>query len=220
MKLIKYYKTSLNSIIKFPFLFTKYFLIGLKNIFLTLPKLLIYKFKKTPQKTSKIILFLSLTTYLICIFIITRWYVQNERTKKFTTSMTNNEITILDNNSSNEYQDSTNNIVNNNSSNSNSQNIIDNLNYMNVNLKYYIDKNKETVGWIQIKGTNINYPIVQTKNNDYYLKHDFYKRKSSVGWIFADYRNNFNILDNNTIIYGHNLINRTMFGEISCYRLE
>ena len=41
-----------------------------------------------------------------------------------------------------------------------------------------------------------------------------YKRKTNIGWIFADYRDNMENLNNNTIIYGHNLINRTMFGSL------
>jgi len=215
MKIVKYYKTGINSIIKFPFNFAKYFIIGIKSIFLSLPLSIIYKFKKTEKKLSNILLFISFSTYLICIFTLTRWYVQNERTKKFSESMNNQEIIVINNNSTNEYQDNTNTINNTNSSTNKST--TDNLNYINVNLDYYINKNQETVGWIQIKGTNINYPIVQHKDNSYYLNHDFYQKKSSVGWIFADYRNDLNTLNNNTIIYGHNLINRTMFGDIPTF---
>ena len=120
-------------------------------------------------------------------------------------------ITNIDNNSdTNEYQDLTNNIE---PTPPNDPNSI-NTNYINVNLKNYINKNNETVGWIQVNGTNINYPIVQHKDNNFYLEHDFYKRKTNIGWIFADYRDNFTNFNNNTIIYGHNLVNRTMFGSI------
>ena len=122
-------------------------------------------------------------------------------------------ITIKDSNFSNtnEYQDTTTNISN--TLIQSNQNELDNTNYINVNLDYYINKNSETVGWIQINGTHVNYPIVKHQDNSYYLEHDFYKRKTSVGWIFADYRNNFDTLDNNTIIYGHNLINKTIGGK-------
>ena len=68
--------------------------------------------------------------------------------------------------------------------------------------------------WIMVDGTNINYPVVQTDNNDYYLKHNILKRRSTDGWVYLDYRNNMNN-DRNTIFYGHNLLNKTSFGSIS-----
>ena len=74
--------------------------------------------------------------------------------------------------------------------------------------------NPDVVLWIMVDGTNINYPVVQTNNNDYYLKHNILKRYSTDGWIFLDYRNNLNN-DRNTIFYGHNLLNKTAFGSIS-----
>lgn len=75
--------------------------------------------------------------------------------------------------------------------------------------------NNETVGWIVVDGTNINYPIVLGNDNEYYLTHDFNKDFSIGGWIFMDYRNSPLMEDKNTIIYGHNLFNKTAFGAIS-----
>lgn len=75
-------------------------------------------------------------------------------------------------------------------------------------------KNSDTVGWIKVNGTNINYPVVQTKDNDYYLTHAYNKSKNSAGWIYADYRNNMTNFDKNTIIYGHGRLNNTMFGSL------
>lgn len=74
--------------------------------------------------------------------------------------------------------------------------------------------NKDTKGWLYVNGTNINYPIVQGKDNKYYLKHQFNKKKNSAGWIFIDYRNNEIGIDNNTVIYGHDRLNKTMFGSL------
>ena len=65
--------------------------------------------------------------------------------------------------------------------------------------------NKETIGWLKINNIDVDHPIVQAKDNEYYLKHSFDKKKNSKGWLFADYRNHFDNLDDNTIIYGHNL---------------
>ena len=74
--------------------------------------------------------------------------------------------------------------------------------------------NSDVVLWIMVDGTNINYPVVQTNNNDYYLKHNILKRYSTDGWVFLDFRNSLNN-DRNTIFYGHNLLNKTSFGSIS-----
>lgn len=49
-------------------------------------------------------------------------------------------------------------------------------------------KNKDTVSWIQVSGTNINYPVVQTTNNDFYLTHTFDRSYNQAGWVFADFR--------------------------------
>ena len=71
--------------------------------------------------------------------------------------------------------------------------------------------NSDTVGWLRVNNTNVNYPVVQTTNNEYYLNYNFYKRKNYNGWIFMDYRNSIETLNDNTIIYGHN---GTMFGSL------
>lgn len=74
--------------------------------------------------------------------------------------------------------------------------------------------NKEVRGWIQVNGTNINYPYVQASDNDFYLNHSFDKSSNGAGWIFMDYRNNSQEFDKNTIIYGHGRSNTSMFGTL------
>ena len=74
--------------------------------------------------------------------------------------------------------------------------------------------NKETKAYLIVKNTEISYPVVQHSDNNYYLKYDFYKKKTSMGWIFMDYRNNTSSFDDNTIIYGHSMLNGTMFGTL------
>ena len=76
------------------------------------------------------------------------------------------------------------------------------------------EKNADIKAWIKVNNTNINYPVVQANNNSFYLTHNLYKEQSSAGWIFADYRNNLETLDKNTILYGHNRLNDTMFAEL------
>lgn len=62
---------------------------------------------------------------------------------------------------------------------------------------------------IQVNGTNINYPFVQTTNNSYYLEHSFYKSKNTAEWIFLDYRNNISNLDKERVVLHAKLIKKT-----------
>lgn len=88
------------------------------------------------------------------------------------------------------------------------------MNLINVDFKELKQTNNHTKGWIQVNGTNINYPFVQAKNNDYYLKRAFDKTYNEAGWIFLDYRNNIETLDKNNILYGHGRLDNTMFGSL------
>jgi sortase B len=83
-----------------------------------------------------------------------------------------------------------------------------------INFEYLKGINSDTVAWLEVEDTNINYPVVQTTDNKYYLKHSYENDKNSNGWIFADYRNLVDGNDLNLIIYGHNRINGTMFGTL------
>lgn len=76
-------------------------------------------------------------------------------------------------------------------------------------------ENSDTVAWLRVDQTNINYPVVQTSDNDYYIDHSFTKAYNKNGWVFGDYRNDWSTLKKNTIIYGHHLLNQAMFGSIS-----
>lgn len=80
------------------------------------------------------------------------------------------------------------------------------------------NENKDIVGWLYCKDTQINYPVVQGKDNEYYLHRLINGEYNSAGSIFMDYRNNSELEDNNTIIYGHNMKNKTMFGTLQEYK--
>ncbi|MDW8802051.1 class B sortase [Clostridium sp. A1-XYC3] len=84
--------------------------------------------------------------------------------------------------------------------------------------------NKDAVGWLNINNTRINYPVVQGKDNEYYLNHNFEKESSNYGSIFVDYRNknleNFVNGEKNIIIYGHHMKDGTMFGDLKLYKDE
>ncbi len=76
------------------------------------------------------------------------------------------------------------------------------------------EKNSDTVAFIHMDQTNINYPVVQTDDNEYYLKRAFDKSKNEAGWVFMDYRNDITNLSDNTIIYGHGRLDKTVFGSL------
>ena len=187
--------------------FPRYLLLGIQCI--------IDKNKRKELNLEKdliqtIITTLSLITYLISIFLLTRWYVQTERTKKFSKGLAEQTDIVLIEENKIDNSNTTENI--NDIKKTTTYNENPDLSYLKINFDYYKNKNNDTVGWIKVNGTNINYAIVKSNDNKYYLNHDFYKRKSDTGWIFLDYRNDLENVSNNTIIYGHNLINRTMFG--------
>lgn len=88
------------------------------------------------------------------------------------------------------------------------------LPFYEVDFNDLLKKNPDTVAFIHMKNTNINYPVVQAKDNDYYLHHAFDKSKNNAGWVFLDYRNNINTLDDNNVIYGHGRLDKTVFGSL------
>lgn len=88
------------------------------------------------------------------------------------------------------------------------------MNMLEVNFDNLKSINPDTVGWIKVPGTKINYPFVHTKDNEYYLKHTFDKTSNKKGWVFLDYRNNIDNLSKNTILYAHGLVNNQMFGSM------
>ena len=75
-------------------------------------------------------------------------------------------------------------------------------------------KNPDTVSWISVSGSNINYPVVQSTNNDFYLNHTFDRSYNEAGWVFADFRNHVDGTDKNMIFYAHGRIDGTMFGTL------
>lgn len=85
---------------------------------------------------------------------------------------------------------------------------------ININFDELKEINNDIVGWIYFENIYINYPIVKGKDNSYYLEHTFKNNINSSGSIFMDYRNNSEFKDLNTVIYGHNMRNGSMFGNL------
>ena len=84
-----------------------------------------------------------------------------------------------------------------------------------VDFTELLKENSDTVGWIIVHDTNINYPVVQTNDNDYYLNHAYDKTSNSAGWVYADFRDNFNVFSKNMVIYGHGRKDKIMFGSLT-----
>ena len=79
-------------------------------------------------------------------------------------------------------------------------------------------ENGDVVAWLDFPGQQISYPVVQGDDNSIYLKKSFSGSSSSSGAIFVDYRNEGLMKDGNTIIYGHNMRNGSMFGQLKKYQ--
>lgn len=81
-------------------------------------------------------------------------------------------------------------------------------------------ENEEIIGWLEIEGTNINYPVLQASDNDYYLTHNYKKEKASTGSIFLD--KDFDLINgsSNYLIYGHRNKSGLMFEDLIKYAEE
>lgn len=78
-------------------------------------------------------------------------------------------------------------------------------------------ENSDVIGWLTIYGTTIDYPLVQTDNNNFYMNHDAKKDVSSGGALFLDHRNDPKFTNFNTIIHGHHMAHHKMFGDLDLF---
>lgn len=86
----------------------------------------------------------------------------------------------------------------------------------NKELESLLEINSDTVGWLTVPNTNIDYPVVKTTDNDYYLDHNYEKKYDYNGWVFMHYYNSTHNLDKNTIIFAHNrFYSGIMFGTLN-----
>lgn len=79
------------------------------------------------------------------------------------------------------------------------------------------EQNNDFVGWITVPGTAINHPVVQAADNNFYLRKNFSKQYERRGTVFMDYRDHVDKLCKNTILYGHNYVDSTMFSDLEKY---
>lgn len=236
MAFFSYFISGIKSIFLYTIKFIKYFLIGLFNIVIFIPKYFIIgisfifsKKKRATIKNSKnkklswAIIGTSLSVYFICVFLFSRWYVQGLKIKYLSEQIINStEMIEKETKKEEQTQPTEPETPNTEETSNNNTNVYYpndywdymNVPFMNVDFNELLKKNPDTVGWIKVEGTKVNYPVVQASDNNYYLSHAFNKTANQGGWIFADYRVNFKDFGKNTIIYGHNMNNKTMFGSI------
>lgn len=173
--------------------------------------------KKRKRKKKKnttwifVILFsIFISIIVFCLIKIFIWGKDNKDTSKVINDITNAvNVTLRDDDDNTELVNDT-----------NEEETSDYWYYIkfpliDVDITELKEKNSDTVGWINVNNTNINYPFVQTKDNSYYLNHSFDKKYNEAGWVFLDYRNSKNINNKNTILYAHSRLDKTMFGSLS-----
>ena len=177
------------------------------------------------EKDDKDFVYTILYIIFMTIIIISALYIfkfykmSNEATEE---SQLLNEIDLETqekaNNSSNDIE-TKNNEADGNASKNIENNNIETTERM-LKVKKLQKENDDIVGWLEIEDTNINYPVLQGDDNEFYLNRNYKKEKSEKGSIFLDAKYNWNIPSNNLLIYGHNIINGLMFQDLLKYESQ
>lgn len=102
-----------------------------------------------------------------------------------------------------------------NADNSMTETEIDDFDY-----RALLDENADCIGWLKIDGINISYPVVQGKDNEFYLHHDFQKNYAICGTLMLDFRNDIDAGQEHLIIYGHQMKDGSMFKQLNGYKIE
>lgn len=177
------------------------------------------------EKDDKDFVYTILYIIFMTIIIISALYIfkfykmSNEATEE---SQLLNEIDLETqekaNNSSNDIETKNNEADGNTSKNIENNNIETTERMLKV--KKLQKENDDIVGWLEIEDTNINYPVLQGDDNEFYLNRNYKKEKSEKGSIFLDAKYNWNIPSNNLLIYGHNIIDGLMFQDLLKYESQ
>lgn len=167
----------------------------------------IIKTLKKRNKTNKLISFiyvLSLFTFISCIIYLSMQALNQQKIEK-DNEILKNEISGIEN-------------VQNKESEKEATKETDNRI---EKVKELQKENPDIVGWLEIVGTNISYPILQGKDNSYYMNHNYKKEKSVDGSLFLDKAYNWEKPSTNLLIYGHNNRgSKEMFVELLKYKDE
>lgn len=151
--------------------------------------------KKINNKFKRIILLLFIVVFAFSICYIVHYFYSSNKNKKDNTDILNN--VVIDKTEITEQK---------------TERILQ--------LEELKKENEDIVGWIEINDTNIDYPVLQTTDNDFYMKHNYKKESSKDGSIFLDKSYNWDIPSSNLLLYGHNNKNGTMFQDLMNYKEE
>lgn len=167
----------------------------------------ILKRKKIEKYACLSVLVVNALVFTISSYKLFIWQSENNKIKKISGNISNiADVT--------EVKESDNSLDNNVEVVSDDYFKYKDVSMLDVNFNELLKQNKDTKGWIKVEGTNVNYPFVQSSDNEYYLKHSYDNTYNKKGWVFLDYRNNMDNLDKNTILYAHGLMNNQMFGSL------
>lgn len=156
---------------------------------------MVKKGKKVKKNTKKILIILLLIVLMICIGIIVNYYYKQFLNDRDNENLQQQKLTKED------------------------------MQEQDVEIPVDFDalqqQNPDIYAWIEIPGTVIDYPVLRNEENtDYYLKHTAEKTEGLPGAIYTQNANAADFSDNVTVIYGHNMKNKTMFGELHNYEEE
>lgn len=151
------------------------------------------RYKKI-KRTHKLLISILIIIILIAIIYIAKYFLDIHNTNKENDLLTSIEVS--------------------------SQDVINNTTERMLQVQELQKENSDIKGWLEIEGTNINYPVLQGKDNSYYMTHDYKKQESRSGSLFLDKDYDWNIPSSNLLIYGHNINNGLMFQELLKYESE
>lgn len=152
------------------------------------------------------------------IYNISLWLIDNYHTKKVTKLI--KDATIIIENDTDVKEDKTSNeptyeLVNKPDDLNDSYYEYTEVPFLKIGFDDLKKINSDVVSYISIPGTSINYPVVQSSDNEFYLTHSFDKKYNQAGWIYMDYRNDPYDYGKNTVIYGHRRKDGSMFASLN-----
>ncbi len=162
------------------------------------------------EKVRKIVMDLSIIAIIGCCFAFAELYLQWQEQLKNQDNLSN-QIIQTDNLDDNQYVEAWEELFAE----------YPNVSFpdgMNLKYSYLYAVNQDLVGWLKIDNTNLDVQVVQSEDNNYYLRRDFYKKSSRYGCPYLDFKNDPKYLNDNTVIYGHHMTDGLMFSNLDKYK--
>ena len=151
-------------------------------------------FKEKERKSHKLLIIILIVLIIISVVYIIRYFINQYETNKESDVLASVEI--------DESQ------------------ITDDTTERMLQVRELQKENSDIVGWLEIEGTNMNYPVLQGDDNSYYMTHNYKRETTSSGSLFLDKDYDWDIPSSNLLIYGHNNLDGLMFQELLKYEDE